>query len=139
MPEVKSNALMSPSLPDVVETAADTDSPLNHDAEEKGRWRQRWRELIDHQLIEWGRTPDALEDEGVEAPSPAIVRQAIQVAQGLSGRGSPPPDFVTIDPNGGIVFERRENGTAEVVHVWEDGIVEYCRFQGRSLVARRAL
>jgi len=99
----------------------------------------RWQSLIDHTLIEWGWNPSQLEDDAVEPPSREIIRLAIDLAQGLRDRGLPTPDRVVPDPNGGIVFERHENGMREVFHVWDDGTVEYQRFHGRRLVERSAL
>ncbi len=50
-----------------------------------------------------------------------------------------PPTSVVPDVNGGIVFERRENGITEVFHVWEDNTLEYQCFEGTHLVERRSL
>ena len=46
------------------------------------------------------------------------------------------PQTVVLDPNGGIVFEQRKRETAEVYHVWDDGTVEFQRYQGSRLVGR---
>ena len=50
--------------------------------------------------------------------------------------GSPPPTSVVPDANGGIVFERRRNNLSEVLHVWDDGKVEYQCFHGTDLIKR---
>ncbi len=89
--------------------------------------------------MSWLRDPHQLEDEGVEPPGRQTIETAIRLAQDSQQRGLPPPSSIVPDPNGGIVFERREGATAEVLHIWDDGSVEYQRFQGTRLVERRPL
>jgi len=100
--------------------------------------RQAWQRLID-QLTQWRRDPSQLADEGVDAPSAEIIDKAILVAERSQQRGLPAPSSVVSDANGGIVLERREGSVAEVLHLWDDGTVEYQRFQGTALVERRPL
>ena len=73
-----------------------------------------WQRVIDHKLIEWGWNTREFDEEGVEPPSREIVRLAIDLAERFRDAGFPAPDSVVPDPNGGIVFERRENGLTEV-------------------------
>ena len=138
MPATKSSASICPSLPNVVPTNADTESPVTPDYGREDAVREAWQKLIDHRLIEWGRNPSQIEDEGIEPPTGQTIRLAIELAQALRDAGSPPHSVVP-DPNGGIVFERREKDVSEVFHVWDDGTVEYCGFQGARLVERWAL
>ena len=98
-----------------------------------------WQDLIDYKLLEWGRNPDQFDDENVEPPTRSTILLAIALAQALSDLGVPPADSVVPDPNGGIVFDRREGEAYEVFHIWEDGTVEYHRFLGTSLVERRTI
>jgi hypothetical protein len=58
------------------------------------------------------------------------------MAQVFRDKGFTPPDSVVPDPNGGIVFERRAQEMSEVFHLWDDGTVEYRRFQSTRLVER---
>ena len=128
------------SLPGkTVRTGADTESPMSRDDTGDDNVVERWRALIDHKLIEWGSNPSLLEDEGIDLPSGEIIQLAIRLAEGLRNQGLPVPDSVVPDPNGGIVFERRENGDSEAWHVWDDGAIEYQCFQGSRLVERRIL
>ena len=129
----EANPLVSLPLPEVVPTGVDTESPVTPRDE---RARQSWQELIDHKLIEWGRNPDQLDDEGVEAPRSEILRLAIHLAERFRDEGFPPPHRVVPDPNGGVVFERREQEVSEVYHIWDDGTVEYQRFEGTRLIQR---
>jgi hypothetical protein len=101
--------------------------------------REGWQEIIDRKLIEWGRDPARLEDEGVEPPTKETLQRAIHLAEAFRDEGLPNPNSVVADPNGGIVFERRERNMSEVFHLWDDGSMEYQRFEGTRLVERRAL
>lgn len=131
MLETEPTLFASLSLPSFVDTEADGASPISRDDN-----RGKWDELIDYRLIEWERE---LDDEGVEMASRRTISLAIQLSQLFRDRGWAPPDRVVPDPNGGIVFERREGDASEVLHVWEDGTVEYSRFQGTRLIARWTL
>ena len=125
--------------PDAVSGDVDIGSTVARPYGRADEAREKWQNLIDYKLIEWGLDPSQLDDEGVESPTPEIIQRAISLAEALRDRDCPPPDTVVPDPNGGIVFERRENGLSEVFHVWDDGTVEYRRFQGTRLDERRLL
>lgn len=84
----------------------------------------------------WLRDPSQLDDDGIDPPSGTIIRLSMDWAENYRDKGLPAPDRVAPDPNGGIVFERREGNVSEVVHVWEDGTIEYMRFEGTHLVER---
>ena len=101
--------------------------------------RERWQDVIDRKLIEWGRSPSPIEDMGVDPPTKETIQRAIRLAETLRDEGVPAPESVVPDPNGGIVFERREGNLAEVYHFWDDGTIEYQRFEGTRLVERRTL
>jgi hypothetical protein len=136
---VERTPFMSRISPKVVSTNADTDSPVTSTDADSQAARAAWQRLIDFSLIEWGRDRDRFTDEGMEVPDAQILGLAIDVAERFRDQGYPAPDSVVPDPNGGIVFERRENGSSEVVHVWDDGHVEYMRFEGTRLVSRETL
>ena len=139
MQVAKANPFVSPSLLEAVQTDVDTQSPMTREQGPEDRSRASWQNLIDHKLIEWGRDPGQFDDEGVEAPTRETIRLAIVWAQALRDAGFAPPDNVVPDPNGGIVFERREKEVSEVFHIWDDGSVDYCYFRGTRLVERRTL
>ena len=101
--------------------------------------RQAWQHLIDYRLIDWGSNPNQLADDGVDPPSRETIDRAISLAKRFQQRGFPPPDSVVPDANGGIVFERREQDIAEVLHIWDDGTAEYQQFHGTRLVERTSL
>jgi hypothetical protein len=135
----KPTPFISPPLRDAVPTGVDTASPVTRDYGREDSSREAWQHLIDYRLIEWGRDPTPLEDVGVEPPSGEVVRLAVELAQAFRDAHFPPPNNVVPDPNGGIVFERRETDVSEAYHVWDDGTVEYQRFHGTRLVERRTL
>lgn len=139
MATTRPRLFISPSINDAVQSNNDAQSLAMRDVERERECCERWQELIDHKLIEWGRDPGQFDDEGVEPPSGEIIRLAIQLAEGFKAAGFPPPDSLVPDPNGGIVFERRESDLSEVYHVWEDGTVEYQCFHGTQLVERAAM
>ena len=85
------------------------------------------------------RDPNPLEDEGFEAPTATISRLSLDLAERFCEEGLPAPDSIVPDPNGGVVFERREGDVSEVLHVWDDGSVEYMRFHGTQLAERQPL
>lgn len=110
-----------------------------HDDERQRAARESWQEAIDRKLIEWGLASTPLEDTGVDRPTKETIQRAIRLAETFRDEGFPAPESVVPDPNGGIVFERREGDVAEVCHVWDDGTTEYQRFEGTRLVERRTL
>ena len=130
---------VSPPLVNFVATGVDDDLPVtrNYQADTCGAWQR----IIDERLMEWLRHPERLADDGLEAPSGTITRLAIDLAERFRDEGQAAPDSVVIDANGGIVFERRGPGDSisEAIHVWDDGTLEYHRFQGTQLVERAAL
>lgn len=136
MQATESYSSISRPVPDAVNTRSDMESSAKRSNNLGEAMRARWQAIIDRQLIEWGRDPSQFDDEGVEPPARETIQLAINLAQALSDARIPPPDSVILDPNGGIVFERREHDVSEVFHVWDDGAVEYQRFRGTQLVER---
>ncbi len=101
--------------------------------------RAGWKPIIDQVLMSWLRDPAQFEDEGIEPPSGMVVRLAMDLAERFRDEGLAPPDFVTPDPNGSIAFERRQGNISELFQIWEDGCVEYMRFEGTNLVERTVI
>ncbi|NUQ66298.1 MAG: hypothetical protein HUU20_27875 [Pirellulales bacterium] len=66
--------------------------------------RAAWQEWIAAQLSVWARDPQQLGDDGIEAPSGAMVRFAGDVAAVLRGRNIEPPDRIV--PDGHVVVVR---------------------------------
>jgi len=109
------------------------------DADREAVRREAWQRLIDERLLEWLSRPTQLDEDGFDAPTATIIRLSLDLAERFCEEGFPPPDSIVPDPNGGIAFERREGHVSEVLHVWDDGSVEYMRFHGTQLVERQPL
>jgi hypothetical protein len=118
---------ISPPVRKPVGTNADTQALIS---------RVGWQPYIDR-MLSWLSNPDQIEDENIEAPSHTIIRLALDIAESLRDQSWVPPDSIVPDPNGGIVFERRQGDSSEVIHLWSEGDVEYMNFVGTSLVCRR--
>jgi len=95
-----------------------------------------WAATVYGKLDEWSRDPTELADDGLDPPTPQSLRLAVRLAQWLQAAGAECPDRVVPDPSGGIVFRYRGYGWADVFHVWDDGSVERCIFDGSRLVDR---
>ena len=136
MPTTNSNPFISASLPEAVTTNVATESPVTRDYGREDAARDAWQNLIDDQLIEWGRDPSQLDDEGTEAPSKDTIQLAIWLAGTLSQRGLPAPTRIVPDAHGGIVFELEGKNVFESIRISPDANVEYCAFQNCRLVER---
>ena len=135
----EAHRFLSPEIRTASTTQAAPSETSALEAQVRQRWRQAWKDIIDHQLIEWGRDPEQLADDGVAAPSREVVRLAIAFAKQMQNQDFQPAQRVVPDANGGIVFERRESDVVEVIHIWDDGMTEYQLFRGLDLVERHEL
>lgn len=139
MPTLESHTRISPTMFPEFQTGVDVDAPLMRVQSRDYDARKAWQEAIDTMLFSWLCDPAQLADEDIDAPSGSIIRLAIDLAEKFRDQGLAAPDRVVPDPNGGIVFERRERDISEVFHVWDDGSVEYMRFEGNRLVERSSV
>jgi len=101
--------------------------------------RQAWDEFIDRVLVEWGRNPDALEDDDFLAPGLEIIDMACQVAIAFRDEGFPPPTRVVPDGEGGVCFERDADQVFESLRIYSDETIELLRFQDCRLIGRYRL
>jgi hypothetical protein len=137
MPLNESGITMSRAFARRFLTGIDSVAPIAPRRSERENSRDRWTRIVET-LLGWLREPTQLEDVGIYAPTGTILRLALDLAESLRNRGWEPPETVAPDPNGGIVFERRKQEVSEVIHVWEDGSVEYLLFEGTRGIARKA-
>jgi len=126
---------ISPSVDAAVETYADSQSPISGTAERR-RAKAAWQLVIDQTLLRWLENPSLLNDVGVEPPSGAILRLAIDYAEKFRNDCLLPPEKIVPDANGGIVFKRREGEITEAYHFWTDGTIEYQQYIGAHLSER---
>ncbi len=103
------------------------------------RGREKWQTVIDYTLIQLGSKGKQLEiaEEGMEPPSPEILRLAIELAKTFQRKQLPPPDSVVADPNGGIVFRIGSFDSTEVIHICDDASIELQIFQKGRIVEQR--
>ncbi len=95
----------------------------------------KWKELIEYKLLEWGRHPESLEDDGVYAPTPQALASGIRLAHQLAAQRCPAPQRLSPDGDGGIVFEWRENDVSWEIRIWDDSTGKWVVFDGMKLVA----
>lgn len=98
-----------------------------------------WGRIIDNKLIEWGRDPSRLDEEGTVAPTKQTIQFAIALASWLRNQGFPAPTRVVPDAHGGIVFEVQEQNLEETLRLSADLGLEYCAFDNGRLVHRQEL
>ena len=128
---------LSESIKSPIETRAVDDSVLS--SGEVYQNRLGWDNIIDVQLIEWGKDPSWLEDDGLEPPSRQIIGLACCVAQAMRDEGAPPPLRVVPDGDGGIAFEWKDGTASCAVEIEEDGSVEMITFENSRLVSRQRI
>jgi hypothetical protein len=98
-----------------------------------------WERMIDNKLIEWGRDPSQLDEEGTVSPSKQTIQFAIFFAGMLRNTGMPAPTRVVPDAHGGIVFEFHEKDLNVTFRLSADISLEYCAFENCRLVQRQKL
>ena len=98
--------------------------------------RSLWAHVIDNQLVEWGKDPDALADDGLVPPSKAIIHSACRLAMYLRDKGWPGPLRVVPDGEGGITFERRADTCFETLTLHADSTIELLTFVNYELESR---
>lgn len=95
-----------------------------------------WRDVINEPLIDWGKDPSQLEDEGIEAPSRALITFVSEYAMCLRRFGWPPPLRVVPSGDGGIVFELKSGPYFQSLEFDKDGTVELVTFKDSKFVTR---
>lgn len=103
------------------------------------RNREAWDGFIDADLVEWGRDPQALEDEDFDPPNTEVVKLACKVAMSLRDEGIVPPTRVVPDGEGGVSFERVDGKLSESLNIYADGTIELLTFDDCRLRTRDRL
>lgn len=136
LPPPESHSYVSRPPPQKVSTGVDRLSPMTRKLAPDAR---AWQKIISERLRQWLRDPEQLADDGVTPPDPAIIQLAIKFAEMYRDDNYPCADSVVAGPNGEIEFEWRLDGGSEVHKFWDDGLIEYMRFDGTRLVERMPL
>lgn len=93
-----------------------------------------WPE-VDALLKKWLADPSQLEDDGVDAPTPELLRSAWHYAMFCSlQRDSTPPTAICPTPDGGISFEWRDGDNLEIIEIVRPGVAEFTFISGREVV-----
>ncbi len=137
MTTAEANQLLSDPVRRLRSTGVASDSELESRQQTLLQRREAWQGCIDDHLLEWGRDPSFLEDDGFEPPTGVSVRQAIRVAQEAAANGLPSPLRVLPDGEGGIVFERRQGTTFETISIDADGAVVLAAYRDCKLLGRQ--
>lgn len=136
MTVLDARSTLSGSVYPLVNTNAASDDELASSQRDVQKNRGGWQRMIDDYLVEWGRDPSRLEDEGIVAPSVAIITWASQVAMKLRDARWPAPLRVVADGEGGIAFERRAGTLFESLNIGADGSLELVTFNDCRLQSR---
>ncbi|HEX7377956.1 MAG TPA: hypothetical protein VF278_12625 [Pirellulales bacterium] len=86
--------------------------------------REGWRRIVDDVLIEWGRNPETVEDDGIDAPTTIAIAGATGVVSRLRGAGMPVPTNVAPTGDGGIAFQYELTDTFLTIEIDLEGAVE---------------
>lgn len=101
--------------------------------------KEGWRIVINEPLIDWGRDPSQLEDEGIDAPSKSVIDFANQLALILRDEGSPAPNRVIPSGDGGIVFKWSTGNRLETLEIHADYSIEFIVFHGSEIITRQKI
>ena len=102
-----------------------------------GAEQHAWQGVIER-LIEWG-IDYSFHDDSIESPSRETLQIAALLERRLKEEGSPPPDTVVRDANGGIVFERSVGDESIAHHIWDDGTIELMRMRDSRVIDREEI
>lgn len=97
---------------------------------------EKWDNILDHVLVEWGRDPSSLGDEDFFPPSTQVVGLACELAQYFRDSESPAPSRVVPDGDGGIAFEWDSGELSLALEIDDELNVEGLTFQNHRLVDR---
>ena len=140
MSAANATACLSPKVRNIMQTRVDCELAVSTRRDDANFGdQQRWQRFIDEQLIEWGRNPSELEEEGTELPSKKTLQLAIRLASVLSARGQTAPTRVVPDVDGGIVFELQHRPFFETFSISSDGDLEYTAFKDCHIVLQERL
>ena len=98
-----------------------------------------WQELMDEQFSSWAKDPEQLSDDGIEAPSVAMVQLAMSIARVLRDQNVEAPDRVVPNGDGGIVFRWRSGDFTWSLELDVDGSLETSLMEQDDLLCRHSL
>ena len=87
-----------------------------------------WNWIIDVFLVEWGKNPESVADDGIVPPSREVIGKACELASRPRDALVPPPLRVVPDGEGGVAFECRTPSCFQSLYVRHDNTVELLTF-----------
>lgn len=100
--------------------------------------QSRWQTVM-AQLANWKSNPDQLRDEGVLAPTAALVAVAEDVAEALCRHAVDPPNNLLTNGDGGIVLRWRLPDRTWSIEMDVDGSIESSLLAGTQLLWRHSI
>ena len=118
-------------------TTAATENSFAEPYRQKEEWSRNWKSIIDNTLIDWGRSPNQIDEDGYESPSPDAVQKACEFARIYGVNNSLQNPLRTIqNGNAGIVFEWSLGPDFISLEFNEKGIGEFVHFRNALFVER---
>ncbi len=136
---IENNSTLTGEVRSPVTTTAVSDAEIASSAIGRRAWKEAWQEVIDHRLIDWGRNPSQLDDDGIIPPSAAAIQGAIRFAEMMRDTGQPPPTRIVPSGEGGVVFELVRGSFFHAVEIRDDRSAEFGGFKNSRLIERRQL
>lgn len=136
MKMLESDATISKKIIGSISTGVAESPTLTTGGDYRSKNREAWQAVLDYTLVEWGRNPSQLAEDGLIPPSANALAVACQVAQFLRDHDQDAPLRVVPNGDGGIVFERSQGEIFETIEIQEDGSAECTVFINSRLRTR---
>lgn len=134
------DAAVTSELSVAAETQALEETALASDPSERHIDHERWRDVINEPLIDWGKDPGQLDDGIIRPPSREIVTLASEYGMMvLRENRVPAPDNVVPDGDGGIAFNWYSDNDLTTIEFGEDGTIELIVFEKSKIIHRQRI
>jgi hypothetical protein len=98
--------------------------------------QEKWLQLVDEKLIEWGRNGAELFGDDIDPPTKVAIVAAARLARDMRTERQLAPTRMVPDACGGIAFELERGPMSERFEIDAAGAIEYLRFVDCRLVSR---
>ncbi len=98
-----------------------------------------WQHIVDTQLIEWGRDPQLLRDDGFDPPTRMALSQAAEAIVMLRKLPVDCPTRAVVDGVGGISFEWEGDNEFRSLDFSATGGIMFNTFKNGRLVSSHSL
>lgn len=86
-------------------------------ASDKKALAERWDAIVDRPLIEWGRNPSFIDEDGLVFPSRESCSSACKLVIDMKNHGCSLPTGVIPDGEGGIVIEYKKDPLYQCIEI----------------------